>query len=65
MICPNCGNNLNDESQFCDNCGTKKPIVTVCRGVCDLIYQYHGELNYCPNCGAKMDKKEEENGEIH
>ena len=22
MICPNCGNNLNDESQFCDNCGT-------------------------------------------
>ena len=42
----------------CTNCGVKQPVVTAyLRG--DLVYQYQGELNYCPHCGAKMDEKEE------
>lgn len=39
----------------CTNCGVKKPIITAYRGFSDVVYQYQGELNYCPNCGAKMD----------
>lgn len=40
---------------ICTNCGVEKPIVTAYRGFSDIVYQYQGELNYCPNCGAKMD----------
>ena len=25
-------------------------------GVCDSLPEYQLETNYCPNCGAKMDK---------
>ena len=40
---------------ICTNCGVEKPIVIAYRGFSDIVYQYQGELNYCPNCGAKMD----------
>ena len=43
---------------ICTNCGVKKPIVKAYRGVSDIVYQYQGELNYCPNCGAKMDEED-------
>ena len=29
----------------------------VVRGFDEVIYEYEGEANYCPNCGAKMDKE--------
>lgn len=28
-------------------------------------WQTYGELDYCPNCGAKMDGKGKNNGKIH
>lgn len=40
---------------ICTNCRVEKPIVTAYRGFSDIVYQYQGELNYCSNCGAKMD----------
>ena len=43
------------ENGRCTNCHTDKPIVTtsVIQG---YIHQYQGRLNYCPNCGAKMEE---------
>ena len=41
---------------ICTNCGIEKPIVTAYRAFSDIVYQYKGELNYCPNCGAQMEK---------
>ena len=43
----------------CSNCGTRMPITTVYyRG--NLVFKYEGEINYCPNCGAIIDKEKEE-----
>jgi hypothetical protein len=39
----------------CTNCGIGKPVVIAYRGLNDIVYQYQGDLNYCPNCGTKMD----------
>ena len=38
----------------CSGCGIEKPICNVIRG-CEVLYRYEGEMNYCPNCGAKME----------
>ena len=43
---------------ICTNCGIEKPVVIAYRGFDEIVYQYKGELNYCPNCGAKMEEKE-------
>ena len=37
--------------------GTQIPICGVCNGIMDLM---QGELNYCPNCGQKIDWRDEE-----
>lgn len=40
----------------------EKFVCSVCGGAC-WYYDYKGEVarsNYCPNCGAKMDAKENE-----
>lgn len=37
--------------------GTQIPICGVCNGIMDLM---QGELNYCPNCGQKIDWSEQE-----
>lgn len=42
---------------ICSHCGVEKPIVKIYRGNNEIVYQYQGELNYCPNCGAKMDEE--------
>lgn len=44
----------------CSNCKTDKPIVRVYMRRSEPIYEYDGKLNYCPNCGARMDKEKEE-----
>lgn len=44
----------------CTNCGTSKFVVKIVRGFDEVLYEYEGEANYCPNCGAKMDKGQEE-----
>lgn len=45
---------------YCTNCGTSKFVMSVTRGFDEVLYEYEGKANYCPNCGAKMDEKEEE-----
>lgn len=35
---------------------------TVCS---ECLHTGSEHFSYCPNCGAKMDKEDEENGEIH
>ena len=34
----------------------------VCSECGEAIYDDHGPYNYCPNCGAKMDGKDGDNG---
>lgn len=40
----------------------KKPFLLGTTNVCDKCGEYygmpHGMFNYCPNCGAKMDREE-------
>ena len=42
----------------CTNCRTPKFVMKVVRGFDEVVYEYEGEANYCPNCGAKMEKEE-------
>ena len=38
----------------CTNCNMDLPPKNVkVRG--EIVWQYAGEMNYCPNCGAKME----------
>ena len=46
------------KDECCTNCGTSKFVMKAVRGFDEVIYEYEGEANYCPNCGAKMDGKE-------
>lgn len=40
----------------CSECGNELPIQAVIfRG--ETVYEYGGENNYCPNCGAKMESE--------
>lgn len=43
----------------CTNCRTPKFVIKVVRGFDEVVYEYGGEANYCPNCGAKMDERSE------
>jgi hypothetical protein len=44
------------EDGRCTNCHTDKPVVmaSVVQG---YMHQYQGRLNYCPNCGAKIEEE--------
>ena len=44
------------ETGRCTNCHTDKPDVTT-SVVQGYIHKYQGRLNYCPNCGAKMEEE--------
>lgn len=48
----------NDLPCVCSNCGTPKFLMKVTREFDEVIYEYEGEANYCPNCGAQMDEVE-------
>ena len=48
------------KDECCTNCGTSKFVMKAVRGFDEVIYEYEGEANYCPNCGAKMDGRENE-----
>lgn len=39
----------------CTNCGIPKFVMNIVRGFDEVIYEYEGKANYCPNCGAEMD----------
>lgn len=45
------------ENGRCTNCHIDKPVVdaSVTQG---YMHRYAGKLNYCPNCGAKMEEEE-------
>ena len=41
----------------CSECGCFKPIKEMtCNG--SIMWTLKGEMNYCPNCGAKMEDRE-------
>lgn len=40
------------KDECCTNCGTPKFVMKVVRGLDEVVYEYEGEANYCPNCGA-------------
>lgn len=44
------------ENGRCTNCHTDKPVV-MASVVHGYMHQYQGRLNYCPNCGARMDEE--------
>ena len=50
--CPECG--AINNSNFCVNCGTKRPAIAKCSG-CGYLPEDQGNLpNFCPNCGKKF-----------
>ena len=52
IICPNCGNENENDSKFCDNCGTK--LFCVCTSCGKELTV---KSKFCPDCGAPVGKK--------
>lgn len=56
IICPTCGKQLEDGSQFCDNCGTQLAMAPAA----GLVFcpncgaQNSGESSFCQSCGAPL-----------
>ena len=52
-ICPNCGNKVDNDSDFCVFCGTKyvEPMIRKCIS-CGMTVEEDDE--FCPFCGAKV-----------
>ena len=42
----------------CSICNTKRPIERIMRNG-NEVWHYEGSVNFCPNCGAKMERSEE------
>lgn len=57
IICPNCGKELEEGTQFCDNCGTKIIETVFCPNCGE---QTSTEFPFCPKCGALLREEPEE-----
>ena len=55
VLCPECGNEFNDEFEFCPYCGNKKPQPKICPK-CKLEPSL--EFDFCPKCGTELVEKE-------
>lgn len=57
IVCPNCGKELEEGTQFCDNCGTKIVETIFCPNCGE---QTSTEFPYCQKCGAALQEVPEE-----
>ena len=57
-ICNECGKESN--GNFCPYCGAKKPETEVTCSSCGEVYALDLGYAFCPNCGAALEKREEE-----
>ena len=57
IICPNCGKELEEGTQFCDNCGTKIVETVFCPNCGE---QTSTEFPFCPKCGALLREEPKE-----
>ena len=55
VLCPECGNEFNDEFEFCPYCGNKKTQPKICPK-CKLEPSL--EFDFCPKCGTELVEKE-------
>lgn len=46
--------------EFCSGCGKRNPPSRVIMGG-QVLYQYGGEMNFCPNCGS-YNREEKKDG---
>ena len=51
--CPKCGNELNDGTEFCYNCGAAVPDALFCP---ECGKQTNPEFAFCQSCGASIAK---------
>ena len=57
-ICSECGKESN--GNFCPYCGAKKPETKITCSSCGEVYPLDLGYAFCPNCGAALEKQEEE-----
>ena len=57
-ICPECGKE--SDGNFCPYCGAKKPETEITCTSCGEVYKLDLGYVFCPNCGAVLEKHEEE-----
>ena len=60
-ICPECEKESN--GNFCPYCGAKKPETEITCTSCGEVYKLDLGYAFCPNCGAVLEKLEEEPAE--
>lgn len=54
MVCPKCGEQLEDGANFCDSCGTKINETTFCP---DCGKETSTQFEFCEDCGAVLNEE--------
>lgn len=62
MICNNCGNNIDENLNFCPHCGNQIQKHITCRACNNSI---DSNLNFCPYCGTSTKQYTNNQNDIH